>query len=324
MPPDLAQEAVTAAFCDYLRTLKRDKSTIKGYAGALRLFFAFLRKKGIPDLRAITRANVLEYQAELMQRTWTVRSVHKSLSAMRRLYEFLDDQGKILMNPTVGINMPKLERNLPRTILTRSEMRKLLDTPDTSLPAGIRDRTIMEVFYSTGIRVAELCHLTVHDVDLLNGYLRINSGKGCKDRVVPLGKKARKYLAEYMRHVRGFFTRSNRDERALFVSNRQRGFTTTRVNQIVRHYARLAGIRKRVSPHVFRHTCATHMLEGGADISMVQTTARSCAAQHNAGLHPRCSAGNQTHTQEDASQGKGQRMTLEEMFDSYRQAHAGD
>ena len=270
VPPDLAQEPVTAAFCDYLRTLKRDKSTIKGYAAALRLFFAFLRKKGIPDLRAITRANVLEYQAELMQRTWTVRSVHKTLSAMRRLYEYLDDQGKILMNPTVGINMPKLERNLPRTILTRSEMRKLLDTPDTSLPAGIRDRTIMEVFYSTGIRVAELCHLTVHDVDLLNGYLRINSGKGCKDRVVPLGKKARKYLAEYMRHVRGFFTRSNRDERALFVSNRQRGFTTTRVNQIVRHYARLARIHKRVSPHVFRHTCATHMLEGGADISMVQ------------------------------------------------------
>jgi len=269
-PVVLAPETAKAALRDYLTTLKRDKSTIKGYATNLNRFFAFLKQKGITDLRAVTRENIRDYQAELSTATWTVHTTHAHLRAVRRLYEFLDDQGKILMNPTVGIQMPKLERSLPRNVLTRAEMRKLLDAPDTSLPAGIRDRTIMEVFYSTGIRLAELCHLTVHDVDLLNGYLRINSGKGCKDRVVPLGKKARKSLNEYMRHVRGFFTRTNRDERALFVSERQRGFSTTRVNQIVRHYARLARIRKQVSPHVFRHTCATHMLEGGADISMVQ------------------------------------------------------
>ena len=266
----LTPTAVKAIFRDYLTTLKRDKSTINSYAACLNRFFTFMAKKGITDLRAVTRADILVYQAELSTATWTVHTTHSHLRAVRRLYEYLDDQGKILMNPTVGIQMPKLERNLPRNVLTRAEMRKLIDAPDTSLPAGIRDRTMLEVFYSTGIRLAELCHLTVHDVDLLNGYLRINSGKGCKDRVVPVGKKARKYLAEYMRHVRGFLTRSNRDERALFVSNRQRGFTTTRVYQLVRHYARLAGIRKRVSPHVFRHTCATHMLEGGADISQVQ------------------------------------------------------
>ena len=130
---------------------------------------------------------------------------------------------------------------------------------------------MLEVFYSTGLRVAELCHLSVHDVDLLNGYLRINCGKGCKDRIVPLGKKARQYLSEYLRHVRGGFTRKHRDERALFVAEFQgHDLSTTRVNQIVRGYARKAGIKKRISPHAFRHTCATHMLEGGADISQVQ------------------------------------------------------
>ena len=271
VPPDLMPETVKAAYCDYLRTLKRDKSTINSYAGCLNRFFVFLGKKGIGDLRAVTRADILEYQAELSTATWTIHTTHSHLRAVRRLYEFLDDQGKILMNPAVGIRMPKLERTLPRNVLTRSEMRKLLDAPDTSLPAGVRDRAMLEVFYSTGIRLAELCHLTIHDADLLNGYLRVNCGKGCKDRVVPLGRKARDYVNEYMRHVRGILTRKTRDERALFVGARHGGgLSTTRVNQIVRHYARRAGIRKKVSPHVFRHTCATHLLEGGADISQVQ------------------------------------------------------
>jgi len=254
VPAILAPETAKAALRDYLKTLKRNASTINNYAGCLNRFFAFLRKKGIADLRAVTRADIREYQAELSTATWTVHTTHKHLRAVRRLYEFLDDQGKVLMNPAVGIQMPKLVRNIPRNIMTRHEVRKILDAPDTSLHGGIRDKTILEVFYTTGIRVAELCSLTVHDVDLLNGYLRINCGKGCKDRVVPLGKKARKYLNEYVRHVRGFLTRKTRDERALFVGERHGGeLTTTRVNQIVRHYARLAGIRKRVSPHVFRH-----------------------------------------------------------------------
>jgi hypothetical protein len=177
--------AIIAVFRNYLTTLKRDPSTIKMYVYGLRCFFAFLERKGLPDLRAVTRAHLLEYQAELSGKTWTTNTVHAHLRAVRRVYEYLEDQGKILMNPTAGIRMPKLERPLPRNVLTRSEMRRLLDAPDTSLPSGIRDRAMMEVFYSTGIRVAELCHLTIHDVDLLNGYLRVNCGKGCKDRVVP-------------------------------------------------------------------------------------------------------------------------------------------
>ena len=265
--------SVKAAFREYLATLKRDPGTINSYAGRLNRFFAFMAKRGLGDLRAVTRGDIRDYQSELTAATWTVHTTHSHLRAVRRLYELLEDQGKILLNPAAGIRMPKLERNLPRNIMTRVEVRQLLNEPDTSRPVGIRDRTMLEVFYSTGLRVAELCHLTVHDVDLQNGYLRINCGKGCKDRVVPLGKKARAYLSEYLRHVRGSFTRQRRDERALFVAEFRKsgnGLTTTRVNQIVRAYARKAGIKTRVSPHVFRHTCATHLLEGGADISQVQ------------------------------------------------------
>ena len=265
----LSPEAAKATFCDYLRTLKYDPRSVLRFAGCLNRFFAFLKKESIHDLRTVTRAHVHTYQAELSTATWTARTTYWHLHAVRRLYDFLDEQGKILMNPAAGIRMPKLERALPRNVLTRAEMRRLLDAPDTSLAQGIRDRAMLEIFYSTGIRLAELCHLTIHDVDIHNGYLRVNCGKGCKDRVVPLGKKARAYVTEYLRHVRGVLTRKNREERTLFVGTRG-GFTTTRVNQIVRDYAKQARIRKQVSPHVLRHTCATHLLEGGADISQVQ------------------------------------------------------
>lgn len=264
------RDAALKAVTDYLATVKRYPNTIAANVRWLKRFFAFLDRKGIADLRSVKRADVLEYRDEVIRMSWSTHTKHAHLGAVRQLYTVLDNQGKVLMNPTFAIAMPRLERALPRNILTRSEVRQIMAEPDTSLPAGIRDRTMLEVFYSTGIRVAELCHLTVHDVDLLNGYLRINSGKGCKDRVVPLGKHAKKYIAEYMRHVRGLLTRKSREERALFVGNRQHGLTTTRVNQLVRFYAKKAGIKKRVSPHVFRHTFATHLLEAGADISQVQ------------------------------------------------------
>jgi integrase/recombinase XerD len=239
----------------------------------MREFVRYLRKRKVTDLRAVRRKDILSYQAALMGTILAPQTIHCRLRAVRRLYEWLEDHGKILMNPAVDIPMPKLETRLPRVVLTPAEMRKILAAPDTSLPMGIRDKAILETLYSTGIRLAELCHLTIHDVDIPNGYLRINSGKGCKDRVVPLGGKAKSYLSEYLRRVRGRFTEGSRDERALFVGGRRghgHGLRSNRIDQIVRHYARLAKIRRRVSPHVFRHSCATHLLAGGADISQVQ------------------------------------------------------
>jgi len=266
-----ACDAVRAEFRDYLKARQRDPDTIRAYDLGLRRFFAFLDAAGVADLRAVTREHVRAYQDALMRGDLTTHTVHVRLRAVRRLYDFLEAGNRVLVNPAVAIRMPKLEDRLPRTVMTKAEVRRLLDAPDTSLPVGIRDKAMLEVFYSTGIRLAELCGLTVHDVDVLNGYVRVNNGKGCKDRVVPIGHKARRYVNEYLRKVRGKFTKKTRDERALFVGERGgRPIHPRQVQNIVHAYARAAGIARTVTPHVFRHSCATHMLADGADVVHVQ------------------------------------------------------
>ena len=266
-----ARGEILDEFKAYLQALKRDPDTIRDYSLGVRRFFEFLDRQGVEDLRAVTREHVRIYQAELTQTDLTPHTVHARLRAVRRLYEYLEANNKVLMNPAMGVQMPKLTDRIPRTILTKSEMKRLLDAPDTSSFAGIRDKAMLEVFYSTGLRLGELCALTIYDIDVLNGYVRVNSGKGCKDRVVPIGHKARKYVREYMHKVRGRFTKKNRDERSLFVGSRcGRPIHPKYVTDLIHLYADSAGIRKNVTPHVFRHTCATHMLADGADVVHIQ------------------------------------------------------
>jgi integrase/recombinase XerD len=155
-------------------------------------------------------------------------------------------------------------------VLSPAEVKRLLNAPDTSNLHGIRNRAILEVLYSSGIRVGELCALTIYDVDLSAGFLRICHGvKGARDRLVPVGHTARRYLHEYLRNVRKVFAERYRDSRKLFIGY-QGGLTVTAVQIIVRRTARDAGLEKRVTPHVLRHTCATHMILEGADIVQVQ------------------------------------------------------
>jgi integrase/recombinase XerD len=160
---------------------------------------------------------------------------------------------------------------LPRNILTLTEIETLLNAPDTATAAGLRDRAILETFYSTGLRLAELCALTVHDIDLRGGYVRVHRGKGGKDRVVPLGKTAAAYLKEYLEEVRAKWARNQREERALFLGEHwKRPLNKQLVSRLVREYARAAGIVKRVTAHALRHTCATHLVAGGADLVYAQ------------------------------------------------------
>lgn len=260
------------AFREHLKVLKRSPATLAGYTEGLKRFFAFLDQQGIGDLRAVRRADIQAYQAALVASgRYATNTIHVRLRSVRRFYEYLDRTGKILINPALGFPLPKLENRLPRTVLTLGEMRRLLNAPDTSTLSGIRDKAMLEVFYSTAIRLSELCALTVYDADLNGGFLRVHSGKGAKDRVVPMGCKATKYVKEYVRHVRGLFTRNRRDERALFVG-KQWGtpINPQIVGRLVRDYARKAGLKKRVTPHVFRHTCATHLVADGADVVHVQ------------------------------------------------------
>ena len=257
-------------FKNYLKALKRARDTIDSYVRSVTQFFAYMAGKGIHDVRAVTRPHLEQYQADLVEGgQYTTHSIHTKMRSLRRFYDYLEHTGKILMNPTSGFQLPKLEDRLPRDVLTPSEIKRLLDAPDTSNRKGVRDKAILEVMYSTGIRVGELCGLTIYDVDLNAGFIRINLGKGAKDRIVPLGHTAKKYLKEYLLHVRGYYTKRYRDSRQLFVGQRGK-LTVCTVNNIVHRHTDKAGIAKTVTAHTLRHTCATHMLAGGADIIHVQ------------------------------------------------------
>ena len=266
-----AREEFATGFQEYLRALKRAPATLTGYKHGLSRFFEWLDRRGLADLRAVRRADIQSWQAELVASGhYTTNSIHVLLRAARRFYDYLDRGGKVLVNPTLGMTFPKIEDRLPRAVLTPGEMRRLLDAPDTSRPDGIRDKAMIELLYSTGLRLAELCGLTVHDVDVHGGYVRVNHGKGGKDRVVPMGRKATQYAKEYLRHVRGRLTEKRRDERALFVGVMGKRINPIIVERLIRGYARSAGLTKRVTPHTFRHTCATHLLADGADVVHVQ------------------------------------------------------
>jgi integrase/recombinase XerD len=189
---------------------------------------------------------------------------------VRRLFEYLEMMNRILVNPAEKFKEPKKETRLPRVVLTAKETRRILDAPNLSLEIGIRDRAILEVFYSTGIRLGELLRLTIFDCDLQGGLLRVNNGKGAKDRVVPLGRHAVKFLQTYLAKVRPRYTSWKRAERCLFVGRLGVPLSQQAVQKMVRNYARAAGIRKKVTPHTFRHTFATELVRNGAEITAVQ------------------------------------------------------
>ncbi len=249
---------------------------VRGYSGAtvdsrhesLQLFLRWLLDQA-KDVREVTRQTIRDYQAWLLSR-YATSSAHVHLIALRRFFEHLEATDLILVNPCVGLVLPKLEDRLPRNVLTPEEATKILNTPDPETSLGIRDRAILELFYSTGIRLEEMARLTVQDVDTKNGFVRVTKGKFAKDRVVPMGAKACQCVREYLDSVRRDW--GHRDERALWLSTRKphRPIKSQIIAVLVRHYGKTAGIEKTVSPHVWRHTCATHLLNRSGNLVYVQ------------------------------------------------------
>mgnify|MGYP001053255403 CR=1 FL=1 len=189
---------------------------------------------------------------------------------MKRLFEFLVSTHTLLLNPCEGIRETPRGFRVPQPVLTQEEMKKLLLSPNLSLRVGIRDRAILELLYATGIRVGEMERLTIHDVDLLSGVIHVRRGKGGRARVLPLGKVASRWLKEYLEKIRPFYNRHYPQERALFLTQTGRALRQDILRPLVRGYAKKAGIKKKVSPHTLRHTCATHLLHEGADIVSLQ------------------------------------------------------
>jgi integrase/recombinase XerD len=273
LPPQWTQHL--NAFLERLKVLRYSPATVASRQHSLSVFFRWLDQAGpgrkLIDIREVTQQTVRDYQKHLLGR-YATYSVHTHLIALRRFFEHLEATDALLINPCAGVPLPRLESRLPRSIFTRQEVRRILEAPDTQTKKGIRDKAILETFYSTGIRLEEMTRLTIHDVDHVGGFVRVVKGKGAKDRVVPLGSKACEYVREYLQQVRAEWTRDNRDERALWLSWRwpHQPLKKQIISVMVRRYAKAAGITKSASPHVWRHTCATHLVGGGANIAYAQ------------------------------------------------------
>jgi integrase/recombinase XerD len=265
-------QKLLAGFVTVQRVQRLADATVAGRRHCLDMFFEHLAGIGVADIRAVTRQHIRDYQERLTNRNYSVATVHVHLIALRRLFDHLENADAILVNPCAGLRLPKRADRLPRTVLTLPQVKAILKQPDTQTPKGIRDRAILELFYSTGLRVAEMAALTVHDVDPKNGFARVNQGKGGKDRVTPIGQTACRYVGEYLKEVRSKWAQDQREERALWLSGYAPHHPLKKqlITVMVREYAQAAGVGQYITPHVWRHTCATHLVANGGNIAYVQ------------------------------------------------------
>lgn len=268
----LKPEAWLVKFGQYLNTRGLAEASIPDYLRNVRLFLEYLRSVDIDSLTEVDRKVMAEYQAEVSVQTHRGKLLssstrRKRLTCVKQFFRYLLNQDAVLCDPTSDLQMPKLHDQLPRDILTRREVGTLLSGADLTSVLGIRDRAMLELLYSTGIRVSELSGLRLEDLDLRNAELKVQ-GKGGKERIVPLGEVVRDYLDLYLTDSRPHL--AGEKQRVLFVSYRGKRFHYTNISFIVRMYGRRSGIKKRVSPHGLRHTCATHLLQGKADIRQIQ------------------------------------------------------
>ena len=261
---------VVAEFKHQLKVKGYAFNTIEIYRKNLDQFMTWLTGQTITDIRAVTRQVILDYQAHVMAQPVAMETKALKIRAVKRLFEYLEDSHQLLVNPTEGIVETCRKNFKIGPVLSEAEMQKLLEQPNLSWPGQIRDRAIMEVFYSTAIRLDELRSLEVYHVDIKSRVIYIRKGKGNRQRVVPLGKQAAHFLTEYLNRIRPIYARKNPKTRNLFLCQNGRPITRGAIRARLKEYRESAGITKPVSPHVFRRSCATHLLQGGADIRYVQ------------------------------------------------------
>jgi integrase/recombinase XerD len=249
--------------------------TIVTQFAALKLFLRFLDETKQPDIAAATTATLHDFQRwHFYQPTHrgAARGIayqNRVLSTVKSLFRFLHEETLIARDPAAALEYAREPQTLPRNILTPQEARRIIEAADTGTVLGYRDRTILEVLYATGIRKLELMNLTLADVNLEEELLRINGGKGAKDRVVPLTAVAASFLESYIKGVRGTLLHGRRSDR-LFISLRGRPIARNTLGELVTKYARRARIKKNVTCHLWRHSCATHLLQNRANLRHVQ------------------------------------------------------
>jgi integrase/recombinase XerD len=261
--PDMLQD-----FLDYIN-LERSLAgnTLEAYTRDLHRFTEFLKSKG-KVLETAGQPEAEQYLELLSGLGLAETSINRNFSSLRSLYKFLLSEDRIKADPTQTLQPPKLPRKLP-SVLSQPEMGKLLEMPDVTKPLGIRDRAALELLYGAGLRVSELMGLKDRHLLADIGFIRV-LGKGRKERLVPIGQTALQWVDRYLREVRSTLGRAGRREEEIILNARGRRLSRMAVWNMVRRYVLLAGIESHVSPHTFRHSFATHLLEGGADLRSVQ------------------------------------------------------
>ena len=249
--------------------------TIETREAYLRYLIAWCDDRGVTRPQQVDRPILERYQSHLFYyrkrdgEPLSTRSQHSRIIPIRHWFSWLVKKGHLLYSPATDLELPRLEKRLPKAILSAREAETVIAVPDVGNNVGLRDRAILETFYSTGMRRLELIHLTIHNIDLERGTVMIRQGKGRKDRLIPIGERALAWIEKYRDTARPELV-AGKDDGTLFLSEWGEAFTPNAMTRLVRVYVEKSGVGKKGACHMFRHTMATLMLEGGADIRFIQ------------------------------------------------------
>ena len=262
-------------YLEWTRALGRSEQTVDTRARALKRFIAWCDDRGIEHPKDVTLAILERYQRFLFHyrkpngEPLAFGSQQTMLVPLKSFFQWATRERHILYNPASELMLPRLPRRLPKHILSVADIESIINAPDLATAAGLRDRTILEMFYSTGIRRSELIFLALYDVDTRGGSVTVRGGKGGRDRVVPLGARACAWAEKYRDEVRPQLV-AGREEGLFFLTDFGEPFEKNRLGDLVKGYVERAGFDVVGSCHLFRHAMATHMLENGADIRFIQ------------------------------------------------------
>lgn len=257
---------------EYLASLKLERNlsenTIASYKNDLSSFLNFLKDSGINDPSEINSKLLNDFFILLTKLGLSSRSSARYYSSLKGFFGYFSSSGYIEVNPMEKISAPKVSKGLPN-VLNINEIEAILSQPDTSKKLGLRDKALLETFYACGLRVSELINLKISDLFLNEEMIRV-FGKGSKERFVPIGSSAINWITEYLKNSRPLLEKKAKSQHVLFLNSRGTKLSRMGVWKIVDSNAKLAGLKKEVHPHTFRHSFATHLLEGGADLRAVQ------------------------------------------------------
>ncbi len=252
---------------EYLTYLKFEKglasNTVESYKRDIEKFFLVINK----NYNKIEEKDISEYIVKLIADGISHRSVARNISALKSFFKYLQYTERLKVNPLSFISQPKLWKNLPE-YLSVEEVEKLLNLPDISKKGGLRDKSIIELMYSTGIRVSELVNLKLDKVNIDMGFITV-TGKGKKERIVPFGDEAKKWLLKYLNEARSKFLKGKTSP-YLYLSARGDKLSRQYIWKMLKKYGRMIGIEDKIKPHILRHSFATHLLEKGANLRLVQ------------------------------------------------------